>query len=113
MWRVQGFYVMLDFHSNRYGNSLASGNESLYDQASWIQSWVALVKSVLTNTPAASGKLLIDLINEPDGCAPSSWHLQILSLQLHGAREVNYLSVMALLNLPACMSAFSLVVFGP
>ena len=64
---------MLDFHSNRYGNSLASGNESLYDQASWIQSWVALVKSVLTNTPAANGKLLIDLINEPDGCAPSSW----------------------------------------
>ena len=66
---VQGFYVMLDFHSNRYGNSLASGNESLYDQASWIQSWVALVKSVLANTPAANGKLLIDLINEPDGCA--------------------------------------------
>ena len=59
---------MLDFHSNRYGDSLGAGNESLYDQPSWIASWVQLVQSVLKNTPAAAGKLLIDLINEPDGC---------------------------------------------
>lgn len=51
----------------RYGDSLAAGNESLYDQPSWVQSWVALLKSVLQNTPAAAGRLLIDLINEPDG----------------------------------------------
>ena len=55
------------FDGRRYGDSLAEGNESLYQQASWIASWVALVKSVLENTPAAHGKLLIDLINEPDG----------------------------------------------
>ena len=58
-----------------YGDALAEGNESLYKQASWVASWVALVQSVLNNTPSAAGKLLIDLINEPDGsgtnCAPS------------------------------------------
>lgn len=46
---------------------MAEGNESLYKQASWVASWVALVQSVLNNTPSAAGKLLIDLINEPDG----------------------------------------------
>ena len=54
---------------SRYGDSLALGNESLYDLPSWVQSWVALVKSVLENVPAAHGRLLIDLINEPDGWA--------------------------------------------
>jgi hypothetical protein len=63
------FETIPDRHAweRSYGDSLAAGNESLYQQASWIQSWVALLKSVLENTPGAHGKLLIDLINEPDG----------------------------------------------
>ena len=51
----------VDFHSN------AEGDRSLYTQASWIANWVQLVTSILSTVPQAAGKLLIDLINEPDG----------------------------------------------
>ena len=56
-------------HTKLYLKRLCvQGNESLYNQASWIASWVQLVQSILATVPQAAGKLLIDLINEPDGC---------------------------------------------
>jgi hypothetical protein len=33
----------------------------------WVDEWVSLVADILTLAPAAKGKLLLDLVNEPDG----------------------------------------------
>ena len=64
---VQGFYVNLDYHGNEYTDSLGNGVGSIYDQPGWTQAWVQLLTIVLQNVPAAQGKLMIDLVNEPDG----------------------------------------------
>jgi len=44
----------------------APKNESFADQAAWINNWGILLKD-LVKTPANKGKILVDLINEPDG----------------------------------------------
>jgi hypothetical protein len=33
----------------------------------WVDEWVSLVADILTLAPAAKGRLLLDLVNEPDG----------------------------------------------
>lgn len=66
---VQGFYVNLDYHGNKYTDSLGNGVASIYDQPSWTAAWVQLLTIILQNVPSAQGKLFIDLVNEPDGCA--------------------------------------------
>ncbi|CAL8465540.1 g5076 [Coccomyxa elongata] len=71
----QGLYVNLDFHSIGVHETLTTGNTpfsgaddyTLYDVDGWVGLWVSLVKDILADTPEAKGRLLIDLINEPDG----------------------------------------------
>lgn len=41
-------------------------NQSFGDQAAWIENWAKLLTD-LQKTKANKGKLLVDLINEPDG----------------------------------------------
>jgi hypothetical protein len=41
-------------------------NESFANQTAWISNWASLLTD-LTKTPANKGKILVDLINEPDG----------------------------------------------
>jgi len=62
----QGFYVNLDFHSNMNQDVGANRNESFANQTAWINNWATLLKD-LVKTPANKGKILVDLINEPDG----------------------------------------------
>lgn len=62
----QGFYVNLDFHSNGFQDKAVKKNQSFADQNAWIQNWATLLKD-LQKTPANKGKILVDLINEPDG----------------------------------------------
>ena len=62
-------YVNLDFHGNSYIDEISNGDGSIYNQPLWTNAWVQLVTIILQNIPAAQGKLLIDLVNEPDGCA--------------------------------------------
>ncbi|EIE23036.1 hypothetical protein COCSUDRAFT_63419 [Coccomyxa subellipsoidea C-169] len=71
----QGFYVNLDFHSIGVHETLVTGDTpfsgaddyTLYDMDGWVGLWVDLVKDVLADSPEAKGRLIIDLINEPDG----------------------------------------------
>ncbi len=44
----------------------ANRNESFANQTAWINNWATLLKD-LVKTPANKGKILVDLINEPDG----------------------------------------------
>ena len=67
---LQGFYVNIDYHSNNYTNQIAGGDGSIFDKPTWTQTWVYLLETIVKSVPQAQGKLLIDLINEPDGCAP-------------------------------------------
>lgn len=62
----QGFYVNLDYHSNMNQDVGTEKNESFADQAAWINNWATLLEDLL-KTPANKGKILVDLINEPDG----------------------------------------------
>lgn len=62
----QGFYVNLDYHSNMNQDVGALRNESFANQTAWISNWASLLTD-LTKTPANKGKILVDLINEPDG----------------------------------------------
>lgn len=62
----QGFYVNLDFHSNGFQDQGVSSNESFANQTAWINNWKTLLTD-LTKTSANKGKILVDLINEPDG----------------------------------------------
>lgn len=62
---VPGFYINVDFHSNKWGGI---GDQSVFNKAQWIANWAALLRNILTQAPEAKGRLLIDLMNEPDGC---------------------------------------------
>ena len=66
---LQGFYVNIDYHSNNYTNQIAGGDGSIFDKTTWTQTWVYLLETIVKTVPQAQGKLLIDLINEPDGYA--------------------------------------------
>lgn len=44
--------------------------DSIYDKGAFVANWVNLVKNVVADAPETNGKLLVDFINEPDGCAP-------------------------------------------
>lgn len=68
IWALQGFYVNVDYHSNKHTDEIAHGDGSIYNQEAWTATWVQLIETILRNTPSAQGKLLLDLINEPDGC---------------------------------------------
>ena len=59
----QGMYVMVDFHNSGKANQV--GDLAFRDVESFINNWEKLVKDLKAN-PTVSGKLLIDLINEPD-----------------------------------------------
>ena len=88
LWTVnyfvsQGLYVNIDFHSyglEPIGQSAAalgaSGADFLpYTPVEFFSAWTNLVSLILDNIPAARGKLLLDLLNEPDGYAtPSKNH---------------------------------------
>lgn len=63
----QGFYVNVDYHSNLFTDEVAHGDGSIYNQDTWISTWVQLLEAILQSVPAAAGRLLIDLVNEPDG----------------------------------------------
>ena len=63
---VQEFFVNLDFHSNLQQDASAQSNYSFANQGAWIEQWSELLTAILQN-PNAKGRLLIDLINEPDG----------------------------------------------
>ncbi len=60
----QGFYVVVDYQSMAGGPT-----DNVLDKDSFEASWLALVTKLLAAAPEAHGKLLLDLINEPDGCA--------------------------------------------
>jgi aryl-phospho-beta-D-glucosidase BglC (GH1 family) len=64
-----GFYINVDFHSNKWGGV---GDQSVFNKAQWIANWAALLRNILTQAPEANGRLLIDLMNEPDGCEIAS-----------------------------------------
>lgn len=49
-----------------YQEQGAQSNYSFNNQAAWINNWAKLLKD-LVKTPANKGKLLVDLLNEPDG----------------------------------------------
>ena len=61
----------VDYHSSKYTDELANGDGSIYNQETWTATWVQLLTTILQNVPAAQGKLLIDLVNEPDRSAQS------------------------------------------
>ena len=68
LWAVdiiasQGMYVMVDFHNSGKANQV--GDLAFRDVASFINNWEKLTKDLNAN-PNVSGKLMIDLINEPD-----------------------------------------------
>ena len=95
---MQGFYVNIDYHSNNYTNQIAGGDGSIFDKPTWTQTWVYLLETIVKSVPQAQGKLLVDLINEPDGCAPTCSHLPAL-LRLQCAVLVH----VALHKLSACV----------
>ncbi|EIE23035.1 glycoside hydrolase [Coccomyxa subellipsoidea C-169] len=56
----QGFYVNIDYHTT-------DPDYRLKDFNSFISNWTTLVTRVLTEIPEAKGRIVLDLINEPDG----------------------------------------------
>ena len=58
----QGFYVVVDYQSMAGGPA-----DKIYDQDAWMKEWVDLVNRITQDAPETHGKLLLDLINEPDG----------------------------------------------
>ena len=58
----------MDYHSNNYTNDVANGDGSIFDKPTWTQTWTYLLETIVKSVPQAQGRLLIDLINEPDGC---------------------------------------------
>ena len=58
----QGFYVVADYQTLNGGPA-----DNVADKESFMTQWVALVTKILQDAPEVQGKLLLDLINEPDG----------------------------------------------
>ena len=42
--------------------------DNVADKATFVTQWVALVTKIMQDAPEVQGKLLLDLINEPDRC---------------------------------------------
>ena len=59
----QGFYVVLDHQYLKGGPE-----DSIMDKNAFVANWVNLVKNMVADAPETNGKLLVDFINEPDGC---------------------------------------------
>ena len=60
----QGFYVVVDYQTMKGGPE-----DNIFDKESWMSQWVDLVTQLVQYAPETHGRLLLDLINEPDGCA--------------------------------------------
>jgi hypothetical protein len=58
----QGFYVVVDYQTMAGGPA-----DNIFDKDVWMTQWVTLVNSIVQQAPEVHGKLLLDLINEPDG----------------------------------------------
>lgn len=65
-WAGQGFYVLVDWHNSGKGNQV--GDIAFTDATQFGNDWVQLVKD-LKSQGSIPGKLMIDLINEPDAYA--------------------------------------------
>jgi hypothetical protein len=63
---VQGFYVLVDWHNSGKGNQV--GDIAFTDSTQFGNDWVQLVKD-LKSQPNIPGRLLVDIINEPDAYA--------------------------------------------
>ncbi|KAK9807769.1 hypothetical protein WJX72_008737 [[Myrmecia] bisecta] len=59
----QGFYINVCYHS--YGFSLG-GDTSIATPSSWVSNWVTLLKAIKAYGPATNGRLILDIVNEPD-----------------------------------------------
>lgn len=60
----QGMYLMPDFHLKQAFKG--EPDLSVYDPERFVDEWVALTKDLVA-IPELKGKLLLDLVNEPDG----------------------------------------------
>ncbi|CAL8465539.1 g5075 [Coccomyxa elongata] len=56
----QGFYVNIDYHTS-------DPDDRIHDFYTFVSNWTTLVTRVLTEIPEAQGRIVLDLINEPDG----------------------------------------------
>lgn len=71
LWNVellidQGMYVMLDYHP---GIDVVGAERSVLSVGEFVSGWREVLTSVLEAVPAARGRLLVDLLNEPDAFA--------------------------------------------
>ena len=80
---MQGFYVNVDYHSNNYTNDVANGDGSIFDKPTWTQTWTYLLETIVKSVPQAQGRLLIDLINEPDGYVRAHTQPSLTLWQVH------------------------------
>ncbi|CAK0786597.1 hypothetical protein CVIRNUC_009811 [Coccomyxa viridis] len=71
----QGFYVSMDYH-----NIAPDAIVSNYTE--FIGQWVSLLTDVLAAVPEAKGRLLLDMINEPDGYG-FKWEGSSTAMSLH------------------------------
>ena len=60
---AQGFAVMVDYHP---GLRIATSEVALDDLPGWVDAWEATLSRLLAAVPGVRGRLLVDLINEPD-----------------------------------------------
>ncbi|BDA48323.1 hypothetical protein COCOBI_11-5840 [Coccomyxa sp. Obi] len=58
----QGFYVVVDYQTMNGGPE-----DNIFDKDAWMAQWVDLVTQLVQYAPETHGRLLLDLINEPDG----------------------------------------------
>ena len=63
----ENFYVNLDFHS--FGADEGFLVEPA-DVEPLVNAWADLVANILAAVPEIQGRLMLDLLNEPDGCGP-------------------------------------------
>ncbi len=55
-----------------YQNMKGGPEDNILDKEAWMAQWVDLVTQLVQYAPETHGRLLLDLINEPDGCACTS-----------------------------------------
>ena len=63
----ENFYVNLDFHS--FGADEGFLVEPA-DVQPLVDAWADLLANILAAVPGIQGRLMLDLLNEPDGCGP-------------------------------------------
>ncbi|KAK9832841.1 hypothetical protein WJX81_006071 [Elliptochloris bilobata] len=93
----QGLYVVLDFHSFRNDDNI------VYSVQDFVAAWAGLVTDVLAAAPEAQGRLLFDVVNEPDG-----FELKWEPTGEHAALGDIYIGVMDLLY-PLCTTCLFMV----